>query len=127
MALRSFSLGRSPSATIAAVAVGLERWPLAGSVTALTFLASKYLRDTLCTGTLGDRKHLGLGRRQHQFKIGPSKGIGLVFELTSWESLHLFEEFGHIGPVYHKEVPVAHLGGLLDLGCGVGFTEPPVR
>jgi hypothetical protein len=68
------------------------------------------------TRILDNRRHLSLGCRQDEFKISPCKGIGLVFELTGWESLHLFEDLGNIGPVYHKEVPVAHLWGLAGTG-----------
>ena len=125
VSLRCLGLWSDPSATITAVAVGLESRPLTCSISALSFVTPEGFGNTLRTRPLGDRKHLGLGRWQYQFKIGPSKGIGLVFELTGWESLHLFEELGNIGPVYHQEVPVAHLWGLA--GSGLSWRSKATR
>jgi hypothetical protein len=51
-------------------------------ILALSFVTPEGFGDALCSGTLDNHKHLGLGRWQHEFKIGPSKGIGLLFELT---------------------------------------------
>ncbi len=122
MALMSFGLGCSPSAAIAAETIGLKGRPLACSIAALPFLASKYLRDTLSTGSLGDGQGRHLGAREYKFQVSPSKGIGLVIVLPGRKLLHLIEKLRNIRAVGYKHLFVFDGDGKW-LGMGV-FREP---